>query len=154
MHIKHIDDLQVRILLPLQNKNNKIMVKFKFLNFSIPIEYIDTDDFLEVENPIGLDNLPDGEYMVRGDKKGQRKEYWHLNNGWFLVANVLRDNGHYYCDSTKYLLFPSLPEKDWEHVEKVGWKRLNKEWQRHLQAYHHWLDLRKITRDMKLYFLK
>jgi len=128
------------------------MIKFKFLHFSLPEEYIDLGEYneyyKEVDNPIGIQNLPNGEYMIRGNKKGHRKEYYHINNTWFLVSDVTKDNGHNICDATRYMLFPSLPEKQWNAISKAGWRRLNKTWQRYLFAYYHWQDLLRIQKDM------
>ena len=69
------------------------MIKFKFIHSS----YSDLRRLLEdcknfstkVENPIGVLNLPVGDYMIRGNKKGQRKEYFHFGNEvWYLISNV------------------------------------------------------------------
>ena len=113
------------------------------------------NDFSEVENPMPeYKNLPDGEYVIRGDKKGQRKEYWKCMGLWFLVSDVEKDNGHYYCDASTYELFPSLSEKEWKSIESVGWKRLNKVWQRNLSGYKQWMDIRKLQRNMQMDFMK
>ena len=122
------------------------MNKFKYIPFSI--EHIAeemTEYFQEVDSPLPYNNLPDGEYLIRGNKREHRKKYWKVDNRWFLTEDVVKDNGHYYCDSTIYGLFPMLPHREYVKLKEVGFKRLNKTWQRHVHGYFHWLELREIT---------
>lgn len=133
-----------------------ISVKFKFLHKDFwekdyPFLY---KDFVKVENPIGIPNLPRGEYMIRGNQKSHRKEYYHLGNEiWLLIEDVIKDNGHYFCDAATYELFPNLPEKEWDKIRSCA-KYLNRDWQRKLSGHDFWMDLRRLTREMKKDFLK
>jgi hypothetical protein len=124
-------------------------MKFKFINKQF-LEFTDLENYPLVENPLPYKNLPDGEYLIRGTVKAQRKVYWKFGTKWYLIEDVLKDNGHYYCDSTQYMLFPILSEKEWVNIRKVGWKKLNKVWQRHLFGYLHWKELCHLRRDTKL----
>lgn len=130
-------------------------MKFKFINGEFNHwTFKDLECFKTCLNPLPYDNLPDGEYLIRGPIKGHRKEYWKYNNTWYLINTVIKDNGNYYCDSTKYMLFPMLSEKEWFFIQNVGWEKLNKLWQRHLQGYLNWKAIRKLTFDMRLDFYK
>ncbi len=134
--------------------------KFKFSTHQLSVDFlIDEmndwkDDFTKTDCPLPYNNLPDGEYMIRGNKKATRKKYWKLKGEWFLIEDVKKDNGHYSCDSTEYNLFPSLPKKEWDKIIAAGRKRLNPLWQRHLYGYLHWCELRELTRGVKKSFLK
>lgn len=132
--------------------------KFKFLNN----QYSNLEELLndckifatEVKNPIGVLNLPIGEYMIRGNKKGQRKEYFHFGNEiWYLFSNIEVDNGYYLCDSYKYKLYPELPEKEWNKIRSC-YKYLTPLWKRHLYGHDQWLELRKLSRDIHKNFLQ
>lgn len=136
----------------------KNRVKFKFINNS----YSNLEDVLDdlktfsikVENPIGVLNLPIGEYMIRGNKKGQRKEYFHFGNEvWYLISDVKVDNGHYMCDSYLYKLYPELPEKEWDKIRSC-YKYLTPLWRRHLAGHDQWLDLRELSRNIRKDFLQ
>jgi hypothetical protein len=128
-------------------------MKFKFINR----EFDDLEElrefFKEVECPLPFENLPNGEYMIRGDKKSYRKEYFNSNGIWFLVENVTKDNGHYMCDAAEYLLFPQLSEKEWALLNKVPYKTLNKVWQRNLCGYNTYMGWKKLREDTKKSFL-
>lgn len=133
------------------------MIKFKFINN----RYSNLEDLLEdcknfsteVENPIGVLNLPVGDYMIRGNKKGQRKEYFHFGNEvWYLISNVEEDNGHYMCDSYIYKLYPELSEKEWDKI-RSSYKYLTPLWKRHLSGHDQWLDIRRMLRNIRKSFL-
>ena len=129
-------------------------IKFKYIPFRVRYEGIDLmGDFKTVAPPLPYKNLPEGEYLIRGNKKSHRRKYWLYNNVWFLVEDETKDRGQYYCDSCEYMLFSSLSEKEWKNIENVGVTRLNKLWQRHLYGYKHWKNLREISRDIKKDFL-
>ena len=129
--------------------------KFKYLAFEMDeafIEYCMVDEKRQrVSCPLPFTNLPSGEYVIRGANKGQRKEYWHLKGKWYLIADVQKDNGHFICDSARYQLFPSLSKNEWAKIKFVGFKKLNKLWQRHLAGYIHWQNLRDIERNTLLF---
>ena len=127
-------------------------IKFKYLAFRHTFFDVDElrEQFTEVENPLPYNNLPDGEYLIRGNKKSHRKYYWKFENLWFLSEDVIKDNGHYHCDATRYLLFPSLSEKEWKYIALAGWKRLTPFWQRCLHGYEFWMELNKSRKNMKL----
>ena len=120
-----------------------MVTKFKYLPHGLPIEFLEEEEMgKKVKCPLPYKNLPNGEYLIRGAKKEHRKIYYKINKKWYLIEDVTKDNGHNTVDSTKYGLFPSLPEKEWVTIEAAGYARLNKLWQRHLGAYKHWCDLR------------
>lgn len=123
-------------------------MKFKFQNRQFYGDEI--EDFKKVINPLPYYNLPDGEYLIRGSIKEHRKIYWKYKDNWYLIEDVRKDNGHYYCDSTTYMLFPILSEKEWINIRNVGWKRLNKVWQRHLFGYIHWKELHELKFETRL----
>lgn len=131
-------------------------ITFKFIPndfsfYDLESSYKD-DGYLPVSNPLPYENLPDGEYLIRGNQKEHRKEYWKDGDAWYLVDVVEKDNGHYICDSSAYMLFPSLPEKEWKRILAIPYKRFSPVWQRHIFGYKHWLELRRIKRDSGLMY--
>lgn len=130
--------------------------RFKFINRDFDRED-DLDDLIEcfkkVECPLPFDNLPNGEYVIRGDKKSHRKKYFNANGVWFLVEDVKKDNGHFMCDAATYLLFPQLSEKEWTLLNNVPYKTLNKVWQRNLCGYNCFMDWKKLRENTKKSFL-
>ena len=131
------------------------MIKFKFVHREFYDEFDDEyDDFKRVDNPIGAINLPIGEYLIRGDKKSHRKKYYHIGNDvWYLVENVIRDNGHYLCDAGEYQLFPQLSEKEWNKIRSC-YKYLTPLWKRNLHGYDSYMHWRELRRDISKDFLK
>ena len=129
-------------------------MKFKYVTHNRDFEDWELEDFVVVDSPLSYKNLPDGEYLIRGNKKEHRKEYYKYKDKWYLIHESTKDNGHFTCDATEYMLFPMLPEKEWELLNKIPYNRLNKLWQRWRSAHQHWLDLIKIRRDVKLSFIK
>ena len=130
---------------------NKNEIKFKFISptFEYPTKWLDME-FKRVVNPLPYQNLPDGEYLIRGNKKEHRTEYWKYHNIWYLVHESKKDNGHYVTDCTRYMLFPILSDREWDTIRKVGWKRLTKLWRRYLSGYIHWKELTKLEFETKL----
>ena len=114
------------------------------------------EDFEKVECPIlNIKRvLPNGEYLIRGNKKSHATEYYLYNNQWYLVDQRTKDNGHYHCDSSTYQLFPVLPNKEYERMSTVGWRKLNPLWQRHLFGYEQWMKLRELSRDIHKMYIK
>lgn len=127
--------------------------KLKFLNFDydISIKSI-ASKYPIAENPTKYVNLPDGEYIIRGNFKGYSKEYWKIDNKWFLIKEVTKDNGEYYCNAGKFQLFPSLSEKEWLELNKV-WKKLSPYWKRAVIGRNHYMEIRNIKREIKKNFL-
>lgn len=138
-----------------KNSNTKsISMKFKFLNFQNQLTKEDLlEDFKEVSAPLPYKNLPDGEYLIRGDKAQHRKTYWKSGDCWVLVSESTKDNGHFMCDATSYKLYPQLSEKEWKALSEVPFKCLNKYWQRALYGYMFEMDLRKMSRSKAKDFL-
>ncbi len=130
-------------------------MKFKYISFEITHSIEDLkEDFKLCENPLPHNNLPDGEYMIRGNKKSHRTKYWVVNNNWFLVNSSTKDNGHFYCDANVYQLFPNKSQKEWENLKKIPFKCLSKYWQRALIGYINYQDCRKLRRGIIKDFLK
>jgi hypothetical protein len=128
--------------------------KIKYLNFDYNREHSElSDDFDIVKNPTEFNNLPDGEYLIRGDKKNHSKEYWVKDNIWYLVSVTTIDNGHYYCNAGTYQLFPNLPEKEWDLLNKVVTK-LSPYWKRAVYGRNQFMSIRELRRDIKKSFLK
>lgn len=130
------------------------MVRFKYNKGNF--EFWDADDFLDfsqVENPIQIDGLPDGEYMVRGIKKFHHKRYVKNGNKWYLLEDVVKDNGHFICNATHYNLFPSLSKPEWDNIGRVL-NKLKPIWVRYYYAYKHWEELRSLGREVRLNFVK
>jgi len=131
------------------------MVKFKFVNKEFYDDFKeDYDSFKIVENPIGYDNLPEGEYLIRGNKKSHAKKYWHCFDVWYLIENRTVDNGHFICDCTEYKLYPQMSEKQWDVLSHVPYKCLSPVWRRYLSGYQFGMELRELTRNIKKDFLK
>lgn len=124
-------------------------MKFKYLKFSRFYFDEEFDDFELVDNPFPYNNLPDGEYMVRGDKKHHRKEYWKFKNKWYLVDDVKKDNGHFIVDLVNYDLLPRLSEKEWDLVKRIGFEKLKPIWKYYYWAYLHRSDMKRMRWEMK-----
>lgn len=131
-------------------------MKFKFINspYERDLLMIEADNLEEVPNPLPYSNLPNGEYMIRGNKKGHRKEYWKIEGKWFLISSVEKDNGHYMCDATEYALYPQKPESFWKSLKSVHWKCLSKYWRRALYGYTFHMELRESSRRMAKDWIK
>jgi len=128
--------------------------KIKYLNFQNDWSHQDLlNDFKPVSNPTKYTNLPDGEYLIRGDKKEHSIEYWVKDNIWYQVSVTTKDNGHYYCNAARYELFPCLKNKEWTELNK-HWNKLNPHWKRAVGGKNQWDRLRELRRDIKKSFLK
>ena len=106
-------------------------------------------DMDKVVNPTSYKNLPDGEYLIRGNKKDHSKTYWVVDSIWYLIEDKVKDNGHYCCNASKYLLFPQLSEKEWEVMNKIPYKRLTKYWRRARYGYNFYMELRQLRRNRR-----
>jgi len=128
-------------------KNKKKYPRFKFISRDFRFYSISDfdNDFNRVENPLPYNNLPDGEYQIRGNKKEHSKYYWVKNNKWFLTEDKTKDNGHYMCESTTYILFPSLPEQKYQKLQDV-YDCLSPVWKRYVYGYFFWKELREMSR--------
>ena len=130
-------------------------MKFKFINFQYPFTKEELlEDFQEVECPLPYKNLPDGEYLIRGDKAQHRKKYWKSENSWFFVDESTRDNGHFMSEATTYKLYPQLSEKEWAALSAVPFKCLSRYWQRALCGYRFDMELREMSRKIMKDFLQ
>jgi hypothetical protein len=130
-------------------------MKFKFLNFQYHFTQEELlEDFMEVECPLPYSNLPDGEYLIRGDKAEHRKKYWKSGDCWVIVDESTRDNGHFMCEAATYKLYPQLSEKEWAALSAVPFKCLSRYWQRALYGYGFDMELRDMGRKMAKDFLK
>lgn len=132
-----------------------LIMKFKFINFRNEFTEEDLlEDFNKVEAPLPYKNLPNGEYLIRGDKAEHRRMYWKSGDCWVIVSESTRDNGHFMCDASTYKLYPQLSEKEWEALSAVPFKCLNRYWQRALCGYRFDMELRDLGRKMAKDFLK
>jgi len=124
--------------------------KIKFLN--APEWWTHTnllEDFDIVDSPLPqYKNLPNGEYLIRGNKKSYSKEYWMLDNVWHLVADTKKDNGRYFAISSTYRLFPMLPTSEYKVLTMINAK-LSKEWQRNVYGFNMWLHNRNHRREFE-----
>lgn len=111
------------------------------------------NDFNVVENPTIYPNVPDGEYLIRGNKKDHSTEYWVFENVWYLTSETTVDKGHSYCIAGTYRLFPDLSNTQWEALYKT-YNYLKPYWQRRLLGYKHWLELREMYRNGRKFRIK
>jgi hypothetical protein len=126
-------------------------IKFKYYQGNVHLwenEDLKEDFGKNVESPLPYKKMPNGVYLIRGNEKSHRKEYWVLNNKWYLVSDVKKDNGHYLCDSATFNLFPQLSEKEWNNILKIPNKCFNKLWQRHIYGYWHWKNMRELRKEI------
>jgi hypothetical protein len=125
------------------------MGKLKFISASKWWKHEElSKDFEVVPNPTKYNNLPNGEYHIRGNKKNHAKYYWVLDNIWYLTETKTKDNGHHLCEAGTYQMFPPLSEKEWEYINKIPRKMLTKNWRRLRYGHNHWMDLREISRNI------
>lgn len=121
--------------------------KFKFRDLKFR-RNAELKAFQIVNNPIGADNLPEGEYLIRGNQKFHRAIYLHIKNKWYLYEFSTKDNGYYVCDVATYQLFPNLSEKEWDKIRECN-KYLSPLWKRYLSGHDIWMNNRSIKRNMK-----
>ena len=112
-----------------------------------------SDDFKIVPNPTVYDNLPNGEYLIRGNKKDHSKEYWVYENVWYQTSDTTVDNGHSYCIAGTYQMFPNLSNSQWEVLNKT-YRYLKPIWQRMVLGHNHWVDCREIGRNTRMKRIK
>jgi len=132
-------------------KNKHKYPRFKFIHRPlVNVLSIDDlrDDFIEVDNPLPYNNLPNGEYQIRGNKKNHAKYYYVKDNHWFLTEDKIKDNGHYMTESATYQLFKPLSDKEYLNLKKC-YKFLNKHWRRNVLGYFFWKELRETKRNSR-----
>ena len=125
-------------------------VKFKYLQEKIkylPVELFE-EEYKEVKNPLPYNNLPDGLYQIRGNKKNTAKYYYLKENRWFLSEDKKRDNGHKWAEAGVYELFPWKSEKEYQQLRKC-FKYLSPVWKRYVSGYFFWKQLRDTKRRSK-----
>ena len=131
--------------------------KLKYLNFEYDFIIKDFDLHYEiVNNPtIYSSNLPNGEYLIRGDKKNHSKEYYHYNGKWWLIRETTedKDKRNYYFDAFRFNLYPNLSEKEWELLNKCK-NKLSPYWKRAIEGRNLFMEFRKNNRGMEKRFFK
>lgn len=126
--------------------------KIKVIKGSVPKYIRDRlQEYTTEEKPVNYD-VPDGEYLVRGNTKGFGKTYLVVDNKWFLASKT--NQRCLLIESGTFNLFPNLSEKEWELMNKIPKKRLNKYWQRALYGYNSSVKFRKTYRMYKLEFIR
>ena len=130
-------------------KKNKYQIKYLKRNYIANDLDINPKESGEVPNPTHYKNLPDGEYLLRGDKKDHFKEYVVINNIWYLTKNITTNNGDVLYRIVTYELFPNLPEKEWNILNKVV-KKLTPYWQKIIYSRNVYLEKRKMLRRLSL----
>ena len=110
------------------------------------------EDFLIVDNPTKNKYVPNGNYLIRGNKKSHSKKYSVLDNVWYLIAETEKDNGHYNGIASTYQLYPNLTDK--EFIELREYIRYLKPYmQRVVRGYFMNKELREMVREIKKSFL-
>lgn len=92
-------------------------------------------------NPTKYENLPDGDYYIRGEVKGSTKRYVVIQGRWYFTKDsqyIIKYRDYFMA---KFLLFPNLPEKEYEILFKM-YNRLSKEWKLNCDAKRVWLKSR------------
>ena len=121
--------------------------KIKFIPCDTHFEFFNGNLKLS-KNPTKYHNLPDGEYYIRGNVKGRTKRYIVYQGKWYYTRNFqfitnLRD---YFM--AEFLLFPNLPEKEYEIMFKM-YNRLSKEWKLNCDAKTAWIKSRVNERSFE-----
>lgn len=106
-----------------------------------------------VDNPTPYKNLPEGEYLIRGDKQFHCKLYHHFQNVWYLMEVSTKSSDLYSTIVHQYQLFPCLKTKEWEELGR-HYAKLTKYWRRMVYGYFRWKELRDLSRDVALTFFK
>lgn len=124
----------------------------KYKAFRVPPELIN-DDLSKVSIPYNFGrNMPDGEYVFRGTKKGSRAEIWKLGEDWYLVYAETKDKLGILEEHVQYGLFPSLPHEEYLKMKRVR-RMLAPIWKDNVYCYFRYLELREIDRSVKKDFL-
>lgn len=118
-----------------------------------PYFSIDRKYYKETNNPTPYQNLPNGWYGIRGNKKDHFSYYCHYQNVWYLISEYDFDNGRYLCNAVEYNLLPCKKHSEWLELRKHR-DKLTKHWKRMLFGYFHFLNLQALRRDTHLTFLK
>ncbi len=106
------------------------------------------DQFKLVPNPTPFKNLPDGEYLIRGEQKDHAKEYYVQHGNWYLVDVIVKDNGHKMCRWAEYHYFPQLPEKEWNILNKV-YSKLSNYWKMCVIGHNLYMQFRETKRNAR-----
>ena len=128
--------------------------KLKIINSSCRHSLTQIERFAkEVASPLGI-NLPDGEYMLRGNKKDHAKYYLVKEGRFFLQEDKIKDSGHYMCEAAEFRLFPDMSTKEWETLKAVPRKYLTKDIKRAVYGYSFYLYLRSLRRNIALSYIR
>lgn len=112
-------------------------------------------EFKIISKPSCIPNsaVRDGTYAIRGEGYNEKgfyqevekyKEFWVEKGKW----------PNNYIMRAKWELFPKLSPKEYEALEKLPRKVLNKEWMQNLLSYLSWVENRKIKRGVLKSFLR
>jgi len=131
------------------------MKRFTFCYLSTDTErYVDSknsDKIMKlIKNPTPYNDFifKNGKYLIRGNSKNSYKEYYVFDNKWYLhITSVLNETWRFIT----YHNFPQLSKKEWNNMRLTGAKRLSKKWSRNFMAYEHFMDMRELQADYKIY---
>jgi len=138
--------------LVLEQEMNKSK-KFKYLPVSFNKYFIeDLKDEYVVDCPLDYNNLPDGEYLIRGEEKYHRNIYIKYKNKWYLTEKNTKQD-YKIVDLVKYDLLPRISEKQWNEIKHIPYKCLNKDWKDYRLAYDYWYSMRYNSRELRKRFL-
>lgn len=76
------------------------------------------------ENPTTYINLPDGYYLIRGNKRGHCTIYYKVNDKWFLGYKSFYDSDPF----NDFFKLPSLTEYERKYLLNAPIYFLNEEW--------------------------
>lgn len=114
--------------------------KIKYIPFKHPY-FFSNESSGTSKNPTKYNNLPDGEYYIRGEIKGRTKRYMVIQGKWYFTkeSQYIINYRDYFM--AKFLLFPNLPEKEYEILFKM-YNRLSEKWKLNCDAKKVWIKSR------------
>jgi len=104
-------------------------------------------EFIPQPKEIPTSAVREGTYAIRG--RGSYQEVEHYKEFW-VKKSLYKER---IVSNAKWNLFPQLPDKEYEALNKIPRKVLNKEWALNIQSYLLWKELRKTTRDVRKTFI-
>jgi len=103
-------------------------------------------EFIKKPDSIPQSAVREGTYAIRERGYYQEveryKEFWVKKGRW--ENDLMRST---------WELFPRLSDREYHAINNIPFKMLSQEWQSNLRAYLHWVELRKIRRDVKKTFI-
>ena len=125
----------------------KIRYKFKYIPHKVAFK---PKYLKEVHVPSDwLKDLPDGKYLIKGNRKYHAKLYIVLGGVWFLADASEKEIDYFYL-SIDFMQLPNHSEKEWGILAN-NYKCLSKTYKRYVDAYRLNISIKRHVYATKLH---